>query len=46
MIKKTVWLSEDFKDELIDGLNCLLTKHQYTLVNDKEDYNYERDGMV
>ncbi len=35
MIKKTVWLSEDFKDELIDGLNCLLTKHQYTLVNDK-----------
>ena len=32
---RTVWISESFKDELIDGLELLLAEHQYILVDDK-----------
>lgn len=35
MITKTVWISENFKDELIDGLELLLTEHQHILVKDR-----------
>ncbi len=37
MSAKTIWIPENFKEELIDGLKILLKQYQYTIVDHAEE---------